>query len=276
MVFVNTSSASFPFLRKLAGARARRPDRDRFVRAAVRDRVSGILRQGLRRRRPPTSTRTAAVSIWEAFSLRQRRRAAVATIRKGSCRPSVRCSTTPAPASAARPRRPATTARVARVTYLQPDAVAGAARRHRARRRWCSGAPSCRRQLEAAEGTQGIDARRISMRSRAREGAGRDRPRLASDPREVVSASRLIGSGVRTGSCSSGQFWMAASPQPLVPDQPLDAPAPPASQESAEDPLLLLEHEDRRSAPTTNPATCARTRRRRCRASRRSPQSRRR
>ena len=127
--------------------RPRRPDRDRFGGAAVRDRVSGILRRRRSTMPRPISTRTAA-SRCGRRSPTPAPGCSSGSSRRGSCRPSGRCSTTPAPASAARRRIPAPTARSRASRISQPDAALALPSRHR---RWpcsSSGAPSSKRQLE--------------------------------------------------------------------------------------------------------------------------------
>ena len=143
LVFVDTTAASFPFLRQLAG-------RGRIVLtatdsrgAAVRDGVRRILREGVRRsgrRRRQERPRLDLGSV----QLRERRRAAVvraegpAADRASAARRHRRRD------RAARRRTPAPTARIARITYLEPDAP-WRCRPIRRRPRWSAAAPNSRR-----------------------------------------------------------------------------------------------------------------------------------
>ena len=156
-------AASFPFLQKLAGTRPHRPDRDRFGRPAVRDGLPGILRQGVRRRRRRTPTRTAASRSGRRFSYAS---AAVRQWFEQNGRAADRAAAARRHRRGRRPRgrrRQASTAPLARITYLEPEPalglpsdteLAGAAQTPR----------RARSALEELKARQGIDSRRSSTR----------------------------------------------------------------------------------------------------------------
>ena len=170
-------------------ARPHRADGDRFGGAAVRDRVSGVLRQGVRRSRGGRGQERPRIGLG-GVQLRQRRACANGTISAGSCRPSARCSTTPATASDARRRTRGRTAR-SRASRISSGDGAPAAAGDAALGALLKRARGSRNADRGAEDEAGRSAAG-SVRRRAREAAPRARPRLAADPHQDLDTRRRV------------------------------------------------------------------------------------
>ena len=110
LVFIDTASGSFPFLRAPGGTRPRRPDGERFSGAAVRDGLSRLLHQGVRGRQRRSRQERQGVDLGSVRRCEPRRSTA-GTRNTASWPPSVRSSTTPATAWDAKPTAPARTDR---------------------------------------------------------------------------------------------------------------------------------------------------------------------
>ncbi len=182
LVFVNTTGASFPFLRKLAAkgrvvltstdAAAQQFETvfPEFFIKAFDDPAADLDRNG-------------RVSIWEAFTY------ASAAVRqwfeqKGQLpteRPLLDDTGTGTGREA---QNPGADGAIARVTYLEPDAVL-ALPADTAHRRPDAPPRRAGEPARGTEGAQGITPAR-PLRRRAREAARRDRPHLRPDPRQVV------------------------------------------------------------------------------------------
>ena len=104
IVFVDTTSASGPFINELSGAGPHDHHRDAQRRGELLDALRRLLRRradGRRGRRGQEPAR----DVLEAFQF-AKARCSAPTSRKGCCRPSTRCSTTTATRRAAPTRRP--------------------------------------------------------------------------------------------------------------------------------------------------------------------------
>ena len=187
LVFVNTTGASFPFLRRVAGrgrvvltatdsaAQQFETVFPEFFIKAFDDAAADLDKNG-------------RVSIWEAFTY------ASDGVRqwfeqKGQL-PTERPLLDDTGAGIGREaQNPGTDGAVARITYLEPDAALALPADTRAGRAASSAGPSSKRQLEELKAREGVDDAAGRVRGRAREAAHRDRQGRRADPREVRNHS---------------------------------------------------------------------------------------